>query len=237
MVTAVPTTTTNGCDVDVANGRDLSLKIKVEAIAEFDRLKELVNEIRRTQKGLPDCEEYEKMVSGKPLDRIPNDSRIPDATMYRALRATREDALRSILGAVGRKPVIEPPFNFEYGFNIIMGDGVYANVNLRILDGARVTVGNHVLFGPNVTVLTETHDKDIQSRRDGIVFTRPVTIGDDCWIGAGTTVLPGVTIGKGCTIGAGSLVTKNIPDFSVAYGVPARVAEKVADPDAPKVCA
>lgn len=80
--------------------------------------------------------------------------------------------------------------------------------------------------------MTETHDKAIQPRREGIVYARPVSIGDDCWIGLGATVLPGVTIGNGCTIGAGSLVTKNIPAFSVAYGVPARVVEEVEDPDA-----
>lgn len=83
-----------------------------------------------------------------------------------------------------------------------------------------------------MTILTERHDKDVQSRRDGIVYTRPVSIGDDCWIGAGATILPGVTIGKGTTIGAGSVVTKSIPPFSVAWGVPARVIHDVDDPDA-----
>lgn len=102
---------------------------------------------------------------------------------------------------------------------------------MRIFDSAKITIGNHVLLAPNVTIVTETHDKAIQSRRDGIVYARPVTIGDDCWLGEGVTVLPGVTIGKGCTIGAGSLVAKSIPEFSVAYGVPARVMDKVEDPD------
>jgi acetyltransferase-like isoleucine patch superfamily enzyme len=103
--------------------------------------------------------------------------------------------------------------------------------SLRIHDSGLVTVGDRVLFAPNVTILTETHDKDVQSRRDGIVFTRPVSVGDDCWIGAGATILAGVTIGKGCTIGAGAVVTRDIPAFSVAYGIPARVVQEVADPD------
>lgn len=104
--------------------------------------------------------------------------------------------------------------------------------SLRIHDSGFVTIGNRVLIAPNVTILTESHDKDVQSRRDGVVYARSVTIGDDCWIGSGATILPGVTIGKGTTIGAGSLVTKDIPPFSVAWGVPARVIHGVDDPDA-----
>jgi acetyltransferase-like isoleucine patch superfamily enzyme len=104
--------------------------------------------------------------------------------------------------------------------------------SLRILDSGLVTIGNRVLIGPNVTIITERHDKDVQSRRDGIVYAQPVQIGDDCWIGVGTTILPGVTIGRGAVIGACSVVTRDIPPMSVAWGAPARVVHGVPDPDA-----
>ncbi|KAJ9251265.1 hypothetical protein DTO027B5_8192 [Paecilomyces variotii] len=210
----------------------------------------------RLQKAGPLCREYEKMISGQPFrllsspslqgrklrarqfcisynqDDIPNDPKVPPEKVFQGLRNRREKMLRTIIGEVGEQPVIEPPFNFQYGSNIALGDKFYANVNLRIHDSGFVTIGNRVLIAPNVTILTESHDKDVQSRRDGVVYARSVTIGDDCWIGSGATILPGVTIGKGTTIGAGSLVTKDIPPFSVAWGVPARVIHGVDDPDA-----
>jgi acetyltransferase-like isoleucine patch superfamily enzyme len=102
-----------------------------------------------------------------------------------------------------------------------------AQSSLVILDCALVTIGNRVQFGPFVSIFAATHETEVQSRRDGIEFARPVVIGDDCWIGGNTTVMPGVTIGKGCTIGAGSVVTRDIPDFSVAIGSPARVVKTV----------
>ena len=92
-----------------------------------------------------------------------------------------------------------------------------------ILDCGLVTIGNRVMFGPFVSIFAATHEVEVQSRRDEIEYAKPVTIGDDCWIGGNTTIMPGVTIGKGCTIGAGSIVTKSIPDFSVAIGSPAKV--------------
>lgn len=100
--------------------------------------------------------------------------------------------------------------------------------SLVILDCGLVTIGNRVLFGPFVSIFAATHEVEVQSRRDGIEYAKPVSIGDDCWIGGNVTIMPGVTIGKGCTIGAGSVVTKDIPDFSVAVGSPARVVKKVA---------
>jgi acetyltransferase-like isoleucine patch superfamily enzyme len=95
------------------------------------------------------------------------------------------------------------------------------------MDSGEVTIGDRVLIGPNVTIVTELHDKDISSRGD--VHAHPVTIEEDCWIGVGTTILPGITIGKGSVIGAGSVVTRSIPPFSVAWGDPARVVEPVKD--------
>lgn len=100
-------------------------------------------------------------------------------------------------------------------------------ISLVILDCGLVTIGNRVQFGPFVSIFAATHETGVQSRRDGVEYATPVTIGDDCWIGGNTTIMPGVTIGKGCTIGAGSVVTKSIPDFSVAIGSPAKVVKKV----------
>lgn len=103
-----------------------------------------------------------------------------------------------------------------------------------ILDCSFVTIGNRVMCGPNVSIYAATHEVEVQSRRDYIEYAAPVVIGDDCWIGGGSTILPGVTIGKGCTIAAGSVVTRSIPDFSVAVGSPAKVVKKVTPvPDMP----
>lgn len=90
-----------------------------------------------------------------------------------------------------------------------------------------MTIGDRVLFGTGVSLITATHETSLQSRRDNVEYAEPITIGDDCWFGANVTVLPGVTIGRGCTIGAGSVVTKDVPEYSVAMGVPARVVRKV----------
>lgn len=99
--------------------------------------------------------------------------------------------------------------------------------SLVILDCALVTIGNRVMFGPFVSIFSATHETEVQSRRDYIEYARPVTIGDDCWIGGNVTIMPGVTIGKGSTVAAGSIVTRDIPEFSVAMGTPARVVKKV----------
>lgn len=78
-----------------------------------------------------------------------------------------------------------------------------------------------------MSIFAATHETGVQSRRDGVEYAGQVTIGDDCWIGGNVTIMPGVTIGKGCTVGSGSIITKDIPDFSVAIGNPARVVKKV----------
>lgn len=90
-----------------------------------------------------------------------------------------------------------------------------------------MTIGDRVLLGSGVGLITATHETSLQSRRDKVEYAEPITIGNDCWIGANVTVLPGVTIGKGCTIGSGAVVQKSIPDYSVAVGVPAKVIKKV----------
>jgi maltose O-acetyltransferase len=121
---------------------------------------------------------------------------------------------------------IEPPFHCDYGYNITCGDNVYFNVNCVVLDVMPVKLGSNVFCAPGVQIYTATHPLDAIQRRSE-ESGQAVTIGDDCWIGGGAIICPGVTIGSRCVIGAGSVVTKDIPDDSLAVGNPARVIRKL----------
>ncbi|CAG8902483.1 unnamed protein product [Penicillium egyptiacum] len=160
-----------------------------------------------------------------------NSTPIPDGTTPDELRADREAILGQLLGSVGSNAYLEPPIFVDYGCNISIGDNFYANFHTTMLDCSLITIGDRVSFGPNVSILAATHETSVQSRRDGWEFAREVSIGSDCWIGGGVTIVAGVIIGEGCTIGAGAIVTKDIPAFSVAVGIPARVVKR-AEPAA-----
>jgi maltose O-acetyltransferase len=129
--------------------------------------------------------------------------------------------LRQLLPNSHKRTYIEPPFHCDYGYNIVSGENVYFNVNCVVLDAMQVTIGSNVFFAPGVHIYTATHPLDAIERRS-VESAKPVTIGDDCWIGGNTVICPGVTIGKNCVIGAGSVVTKNIPDNTLAVGNPAK---------------
>ena len=135
--------------------------------------------------------------------------------------------LKDILGHVGKETYIEPPFRVDYGANISLGERFYGGYNITILDCAIVTIGNRVMLGPNVSIFAATHETEVQSRRENIEFAKPVTIGNDCWIGGHSIILPGVTIGDGCTIAAGAVITKDVPAWSVVMGAPGKVVKKV----------
>ena len=121
---------------------------------------------------------------------------------------------------------IEPPFHCDYGYNIECGENVFFNVNCVVLDVAKVKIGSNVLFGPSVQLYTATHPLDKIERRT-VESAKPITIGDDCWIGGQVVICPGVTIGSGSVIGAGSVVTKDIPANTLAVGNPAKVIRKL----------
>lgn len=143
--------------------------------------------------------------------------------------AGRNALLRKILGAAGDGLLVEQPFYCDYGYNIRVGKNFFANFNLVILDEAPVTFGDNVFVAPNCGFYTAGHPVDAPERNIGLEYARPITVGDDVWIGAGVSVLPGVSIGSNCVIGAGSVVTRDIPSNSIAVGNPCRVIKTIAD--------
>ncbi|WP_138495852.1 sugar O-acetyltransferase [Paenibacillus pinistramenti] len=127
------------------------------------------------------------------------------------------------------KAWIEPPFYFCYGTNIEIGEGSYINFNCNFVDDTKIIIGKKVMFGPAVTIATVGHPINPNYRE--YMYADPVIIEDNCWIGAGSIICPGVTIGENCVIGAGSVVTKDIPANSVAVGNPCRVLRTINEHD------
>lgn len=123
--------------------------------------------------------------------------------------------------------IICPPFHCDHGHGLRIGEHVFINANCTFLDGAYITIGAHTLIGPDVKIYTPHHPLDYIARRESKEYAYPVTIGEDCWIGGGAIICPGVTIGDRCVIGAGSVVTKDIESDSMAVGNPARIIRKL----------
>lgn len=181
--------------------------------------------------------EKEKMLAGEPYlaftDELVNERNFALQLLHSFNNAAPLEAgeftsiLRRLLPNAGKNLQILPPFHSDYGYNIYCGENVYFNVNCVVLDVVRITIGSFTLFGPGVQIFTATHPLDAISRRT-VESGMPVTIGDDCWIGGGAIICPGVTIGDRCVIGAGSVVTRDIPSDSLAVGNPARVIRKLS---------
>jgi len=154
---------------------------------------------------------------------------------YNNLNPRKKEKLKkiilSILGECGDNFVIEPPFRCDYGKNIRIGNNFYSNYNCTILDCAPVTIGDNVLFGPNVSIFTAGHPVHPEIRNEGYEYAIKINIGNNVWIGGNTVVNPGVTIGDNVVIGSGSVVTKDIPSNSIAIGNPCRVIREVNDED------
>lgn len=139
----------------------------------------------------------------------------------------RDEIIIKLLGKTGHRFIIEQPFFCDYGYNIVIGENFYANMNCVILDEAKVKFGNDVFIAPNCGFYTAGHPFDVKQRNSGLEYARPITIGDNVWIGAHVCVLPGVTIGNNCVIGAGSVVNKDIPEGTLAVGNPCRVIRRI----------
>ena len=140
----------------------------------------------------------------------------------------RRDLLREILQNVEVEQVeILTPFLVDYGYNVFMGAGCFFNHNVYLMDCAKITFGKKCFVGPNCGFYTAIHPLDVEKRNAGFEMAKPITLGDNIWIGGGVTILPGVTIGDNSVIGAGSIVTKDIPAGVVAFGNPCKVIRKI----------
>lgn len=138
----------------------------------------------------------------------------------------------ALLAEIFGKPFdgwIEPPLYFCYGTHISVGKGTYINVNCNFIDDGLITIGEGCLFGPAVTIATVGHPINPSLRE--YMYCDHVTIGNNCWIGAGSVICPGVTIGENTVIGAGSVVTKDIPANCVAAGNPCKVIREISGKD------
>ncbi len=153
---------------------------------------------------------------------------------YNNLKPTQQNEkqqmLKKMFAEVGEDSYIETPFHASWGGKYVhLGNGVYANFNLTLVDDTDIFVGDNVMFAPNVTIITGTHPIKPDIRENKAQYNLPDKIGNNVWIGAGSIVMPGVTIGDNTVIGAGSIVTKDIPSNVVAYGSPCVVKRQISE--------
>lgn len=140
----------------------------------------------------------------------------------------RRRTLSELFGALGQNACIEPPFRCDYGYNIFIGDNFFANYDCIVLDVCKVSIGHNVKLGPRVCIYAAEHPLDAEVRNSGLESGKPISIGNDVWIGGNTIINPGISIGNNVVIGSGSVITRNMPDNVVAAGTPCRVIRQIS---------
>ncbi len=144
----------------------------------------------------------------------------------------RQAMLKEMFAEIGEDCYIEPPFYAnQAGAYVHFGRNVYCNFGVTMVDDTHIYVGDYTMIGPNVVIATAGHPILPELRRKGYQYNMSVRIGENCWIGAGAVILPGVTIGNNVVVGAGSIVTKDLPDNVVAAGNPCRILREVGERD------
>lgn len=143
----------------------------------------------------------------------------------------RTEVLAELFNKNGKNTFIKAPFYCDYGFNISIGENFFANYDCIMMDNARITIGDNVLFGPRVGLYTVGHPIDAEVRASGLEFCQEIVIGNNVWLGANVVVNPGVTIGDNAIVGSGSVVTKNIDSSVIAAGNPCRAIRAISKED------
>ena len=185
-----------------------------------------MNNIERRDKGMAYISDDSVMEQQKRARILTQKLNTMDRSDFKGLG----DVVKELLGQ-SEGAWINPPFYCDYGFNIEVGKNFFANYNCTMLDVAKITIGENCFMASNVAIYTAGHPIHPDSRNSMYEYGIPVTIGDNVWIGGNTVICPGVTIGSNCVVGAGSVVTKDIPEWSVAAGNPCRVIRKITDED------
>ena len=198
--------------------------------------------------------EKEKMLAGKIYDAGNSELaaiRTKAHNLCKKYNNTFEDEakkrtaiINELLPNKSNSAYFQGPIFFDYGMNTSLGENFYANYNFTVLDCAKITIGNDVMIGVNCSLVTPIHpmrwqDRNISYMENGAMllheYSKPITIGDNCWLASNVTVIGGVCIGNGSVIGAGSVVTKDIPNNSFAVGVPCKVVREITEQDAIKL--
>lgn len=135
--------------------------------------------------------------------------------------------IKKIFGKTGEKVIVEQPFYCDYGINISVGENFFANYGCIILDVNKVTIGKNCMLAPNVGIYSATHPIRAEERYNGEELGLPINIGDNCWIGAGSVINPGVSLGNNVVVGSGSVVTKSFGDNVVIAGNPAKIIKQL----------
>ena len=182
--------------------------------------------IERRDKGMAYISDEAVMEEQKVCRRILQELNTVDRADFSEISRLVKELLGKSEGAF-----INPPFYCDYGKHIEVGKNFFANYNCTILDVATVKIGDNCQMAPNVAIYTAGHPVHPVSRNSAYEYGIPVEIGNNCWIGGNTVILPGVHIGDNCVIGAGSVVTKDIPDWSIAAGNPCKVIRKITEED------
>ncbi|AXI07714.1 acetyltransferase [Oceanobacillus zhaokaii] len=181
--------------------------------------------------------EKEKMVAGElynPADPVLLMDREEARRRVRIYNQTleteeekRTEILKGLLGSTGENLSMEPNIRFDYGYNTHVGENFYANFDCTILDVSEVRFGDNCMLAPGVQIYTATHPLNPTERNSGKEYAKPITIGNNVWIGGSAIINPGVTVGDNVVIASGSVVTKDVPENVVVGGNPARVIKHI----------
>ena len=181
--------------------------------------------------------EKEKMLAGEmynPADPVLLEEREEARRKVRIYNQTAETEgeertkiLKELLGSTGDNVYMEPNIRFDYGYNTYVGENFFANFDCTILDVCEVRFGDNCMLGPSVQIYTATHPLNPTERNSGKEYAKPITFGNNVWIGGGAIINPGITVGNNVIIASGAVITKDVPDNVVVGGNPAKVIKQL----------